>query len=541
MPNLIRNPSVETGAVTGSGSLGVGAGIPVSEGLWNYLAGYDGGYAGVLETRDAIHGQRVHRLRTQGQLAPSGELTTNGDFESGDTGWTKGPNTFIFSGAGEGGSWGAQILAIFPLPSGPWQEGFIRQDVSTVAGESYSLSFRVKSTVGDPIEISVRVDGVEVLREDIQTFADWTTLEVEFTATDAAATIRIGVEEMGVASSALVDNVSVELSLPPLVDARATQAVNVVAGYEYAVGAYVQLREALTVSVAGALSLYIWPSSRAVEPGDLVATLATGSATVGSWRWLGGTFTPSVGAEHTFGWFSEDAGEWWLDLHEFPDLAGVEPEEAVVAYSRVQISNMALSHLGVAKRISDPDENSVEAGVIGTHWDAAHEGMFEDHEWHFGIRRRALTLHTGTAPDPYDYWYVLPVDCLRPLRIDNGLDAIRNPEYDSGAYPYQLMLDVPDEDGGAVQVLLTNVEDAHLIYTTTKALDLEDVPASFALALSYRLAHEIAAQIRGGAAAKKGELFQFYRMHLDRACANNRNAVVNPSRPESPIITSRRV
>lgn len=86
-------------------------------------------------------------------------IVTNGDFESGGAGWVS--NGFFFSGGlGVGGSIAAGTACVFPSCVSDFGSGaFIEQNLGTVAGQTYNLSFWVGETSGPTSELSVFWNG----------------------------------------------------------------------------------------------------------------------------------------------------------------------------------------------------------------------------------------------------------------------------------------------------------------------------------------------------------------------------------------------
>lgn len=144
--------------------------------------------------------------------------------------------------------------------------------------------------------------------------------------------------------------------------------------------------------------------------------------------------------------------------------------------SRVEIWNMALSHIGHKARIADPDEVSVEANYCRIFYPSALNVALERFAWTFATRRIALS----EVENPVDHWmfaYALPNLCVAPR-------AVLPPECTDDSLEQDYAIET-DEDGSFI--LYTNMEDAVLKYTayvedTTKFTPL------FVSALSYGLA-----------------------------------------------------
>ena len=204
---------------------------------------------------------------------------------------------------------------------------------------------------------------------------------------------------------------------------------------------------------------------------------------------------------------------------------------------------MALSHIGAKNTIESLTENSAEAAACATWYDVALETTLEMNDWTFARKRVALSLDSEEAPESeWSYRYVLPADCIVPRRLEfpeallaepgnylfSGVDTAQKP-----LIPYDLEL----SDDGERKTLLTNLEDAVLVYTsyiTNTVL----FSSSFKLTLSYQLAHFIAVQLTGKAKLKE-DLWQYARASLNMAGASDGNANVDRKPPDAPWISGR--
>ena len=65
--------------------------------------------------------------------------------------------------------------------------------------------------------------------------------------------------------------------------------------------------------------------------------------------------------------------------------------------SVVQISNMALSHIGSEARVASisPPDGSVEAGYCATFYDMARTELLEPGNWAFSLKRATLAQITA--------------------------------------------------------------------------------------------------------------------------------------------------
>lgn len=182
--------------------------------------------------------------------------------------------------------------------------------------------------------------------------------------------------------------------------------------------------------------------------------------------------------------------------------------------SKVDIYNLALSHIANKAAITDPDESSAEANHCRRFYPIALQTTLEQHAWSFATRRTALAEVTN----PVSHWafaYALPNLCIKPR-------AVLLPEStdDSKEQPYAVE---SADDGSAV--LYTNVEDAVLKYTTLVEDTVKFTPY-FVLALSYNLASMLAGPIPKDLKVKKAMLdaAMYYIGLAEAADANASNS-----------------
>lgn len=198
--------------------------------------------------------------------------------------------------------------------------------------------------------------------------------------------------------------------------------------------------------------------------------------------------------------------------------------------SSTEIANLALSHLGIGKEISNIEtDQSKEAVACRRYYTIARDATLRDFNWPFATKIAALGLVEEDPNSEWDFSYQQPSDCLKPRRI---LSGIRNDPRDSRV-PYRLA----QSDAG--NVIFTDKEDAELEYT----LRVEDVtyyPPDFVLALSYRLAGLIAPRITGGDNFQIGERAKNeYKAEISSAARTSLNEEQVEQDPDSEFIRAR--
>lgn len=165
--------------------------------------------------------------------------------------------------------------------------------------------------------------------------------------------------------------------------------------------------------------------------------------------------------------------------------------------SEVLVSNMALSHIGAKANVSaiSPPDGSVESAHCARFFAQARQEMLELGAWQFSLKRALLAEATNES-DVWAYAYVVPSDCMRALRILRA-SAGQLTVFNQDTVSYD-----PTDDGGAPftregDVLFTNEPEAVLVYVRDVS-DTTKWTASFAQALSYRLAGYLAGPIVKG-------------------------------------------
>lgn len=153
--------------------------------------------------------------------------------------------------------------------------------------------------------------------------------------------------------------------------------------------------------------------------------------------------------------------------------------------SAVDTCNVALSHLGNARRVAsiDPPDGSVEADYCATFYPIALKELLEAADWTFARKRVALAPATTNESLVWTYAYAKPSDCLVPRRILTN-DPTKF-EQDSADF---------DTEG---DVLYTNQAEAVLVYTRPVS-DPTKFSSSFETALALLLAAHLAGPILKG-------------------------------------------
>jgi hypothetical protein len=199
--------------------------------------------------------------------------------------------------------------------------------------------------------------------------------------------------------------------------------------------------------------------------------------------------------------------------------------------SQIDICNRSLSIVGTRSTIASLTESSAEAVQCGLHYVSVLRGLLRVHTWGFARKQivgAMISAAAGTPENPngiapfplypWQYEYAWPQDCVRLRRLEwpnpatvpgfSTLDWAGNyPPLDQGARrimrnqgahpspPFVISTD-QDSAGNTIKVILTNLEQATIIYTA----DIEDPnmwDTEFTEAFVYILAARLCGPLTG--------------------------------------------
>ena len=190
---------------------------------------------------------------------------------------------------------------------------------------------------------------------------------------------------------------------------------------------------------------------------------------------------------------------------------------------------MAISHLGISKEVASVTEASQEASALRRFWDITVEEVLGDFPWSFATKFETLGLVEEDPNLEWSFSYRYPTDCLFVRKI---LSGIRNDDRQSRV-SYRLAID------SSGKLIFTDMEDAQLEYTCLID-NPEHFPADFSMALSYKLAANVAPRITGQDEYKMGDkAMQLYMMQLSKAKSRALNEEQPDELPDSEFISGR--
>ncbi len=198
--------------------------------------------------------------------------------------------------------------------------------------------------------------------------------------------------------------------------------------------------------------------------------------------------------------------------------------------SKLEIVNLALSHIGIGKEVANFDtESSEEASAARRFYQIALDVTLRDAPWPFVTKITSLALIEEEPNTEWGYSYRYPSDCLYLRRI---LSGIRNDNRQSRS-PYKLAKD------NAGLIIFSDEEQAQCEYSV-RANEENIYPPDFVMALSLYLGSLMAPRLTSGDQFKVGErALAKYFVEADIARASAYNEQQDEEEPESEFIRAR--
>lgn len=182
--------------------------------------------------------------------------------------------------------------------------------------------------------------------------------------------------------------------------------------------------------------------------------------------------------------------------------------------TETDISNMALAHLKIAKRIGNlRSESSNEAIACRTFYDTARDEVLRDFDWPFATKIAPLALVTAQPTPEWGYAYRYPVGCINFRKIQSGCRVLTN----DNLLPWRIAAD----DTG----LLIFTDQPNAVGEWTYQVTNTQVwPPDFVMTYSLKLSTYIAPSLTGSDPYKLGDKAEDrYQKELIKASANARN------------------
>jgi len=166
-----------------------------------------------------------------------------------------------------------------------------------------------------------------------------------------------------------------------------------------------------------------------------------------------------------------------------------------MAASKVDIWNMALTHLGELREIQSETEDTVERILCSRFYDLSLDATLRGVPWNFARSYFTLVTAAESPPTQWAYAYDYPANCLNPLHIVKDGDSKAN----IGRSQYEVAQDV---SGLPKKIIYTDELDAILSYTVLTT-DTTLFPPDFTLAVALHLGSQLAVPITNDANLKQ--------------------------------------
>jgi hypothetical protein len=169
-----------------------------------------------------------------------------------------------------------------------------------------------------------------------------------------------------------------------------------------------------------------------------------------------------------------------------------------MAFSVVQICNIALARIGIGQPIAALTESSQPAVMCSLFYEPMRDLLLNDFQWPFATKYRELALVAEEPNDDWSFSYRYPTDCLNIRRIINfanrasvfnGLVFPSPIGSESNFQPMRVPYDLGNDAQG--KLIFSNESDAVIEYTAA-VTDVSLFTPSFASLLAWKLAQEIA-------------------------------------------------
>jgi hypothetical protein len=172
--------------------------------------------------------------------------------------------------------------------------------------------------------------------------------------------------------------------------------------------------------------------------------------------------------------------------------------------TKTEAFNLSLDTVGSAN-VASPTDGSREANICSKWWPIVKDSVLEELPWEFAERSQSLALVSGSADTPYSdefiFAYAYPADCLVANNILNtGSDLAKD------QIPFKRQTNATLD----VVYILTNEEDAVLLYTAATESFTTMRSSHLRLALVYKLGAQIATPLKKDTALRDKNLDSYF-------------------------------
>ncbi len=198
--------------------------------------------------------------------------------------------------------------------------------------------------------------------------------------------------------------------------------------------------------------------------------------------------------------------------------------------TKVEICNLASTHLGIGHSISNFDTDQSEEGAsYRAVYDTVLRNVLRKYPLPFTTKITTLALVVEDPNTEWEYSYRYPTDCIAIRRILSGTRA----DTRQSRIPYKI-----GADSQGI-VIWTDQENAEIEYTYY-ANNPNHYPSDFVMAFSYYLAHVVSKRISIGDQFKLGDrAYQMFLLEISEAVARAFNESQSEEEIESEFIRAR--
>lgn len=207
-----------------------------------------------------------------------------------------------------------------------------------------------------------------------------------------------------------------------------------------------------------------------------------------------------------------------------------------MAVAKIDIANMAVSHLAVGLEIQDFDNEKTEAAQAARRfYDLARQKVLRDYDWPFAntIEFLALLANPVGLTQPTTEWlysYRYPANAIAVRRILNQATRVDT----AGS---RAIYSVGRDSVG--RIIYSDLATAQIQYTYDET-DTTRFPPDFAVALSFYLAFLIGPRVSGGDQFKLADrAYVLYQRAILEAQANAANEEPPDNLPDAEMILAR--
>lgn len=203
-----------------------------------------------------------------------------------------------------------------------------------------------------------------------------------------------------------------------------------------------------------------------------------------------------------------------------------------MASAKIDIANMAVSHLAVGAEINDFDTEKTEAAqACRRFYDVARQKVLSDFDWPFAFAVENLSQVATQPTVEWSYSYRYPAKALVIRRIPNG--ATRADTQTSRAI-YSIGRDATGK------IIYADVASPATVEYTYDEDDTSRFPPDFVVALSLYLASLIGPRVAGGDQFKLADrAYVYYQKAILEARANAANQEPRDPDPDPALVNVR--